>query len=103
MKRFSDDLPAAPLVMPSMVIQKYSRVDPWTPERVEHLANALLDWLKDPSHYFITHFCVEYGITYDRFLILTKDYPFLQEVYNRAKDVQEVRLVELAVTRKGDP
>ena len=74
----------------------------WTEGFIEKERLALLEWLKDPKNYFLTGFLVERGLVHEQIARFEKYSKKFCETMAIARYVQEQRLVELAVTRKGD-
>jgi hypothetical protein len=64
---------------------------------------ALCEWMDDPKNYFITSFLVQRGLCPEHLTRFAKYSEEFRETLERARLVQEGRLVELAVFRKGDP
>lgn len=82
---------------------KGGRPRKWTDEMIAKEAIALREWIKNPGNYFFTSFLVERGLhpqQIERFAKLSEEFC---EAYERAKLVQETRLVEMGITRSGDP
>lgn len=74
----------------------------WTEGLIEQKRKALEKWIADPKNYFFTSFLNQENLhleQIDRFCNYSEKF---RDTYTRALATQEVRLVELAVTKKGD-
>lgn len=74
----------------------------WTEDRIEIERKALEKWIANPKNYFFTAFMAErdlHGEQIERFCQYSSNF---RDTYARALKIQEARLVELAVSRKGD-
>ena len=74
----------------------------WTDEEIEAEANALNLWLENPNNYYFTKFLVERDLEtshLDKFAQYNENFRL---ALAKAKKLQEIRLVELAVSKKGD-
>lgn len=81
---------------------KGGRPRKWTDEVIAKETNALHEWIENPNNYFFTSFLTARNLhpqQVERFAEMSEEFC---EAYARAKLVQEQRLVELAVSRKGD-
>lgn len=74
----------------------------WTKPRIDRLTQALNEWIENPKNYFVLGFCNEQGIEHKHLERLAQMDESFCQTYSRAKQIQEERLVELGVSRKGD-
>lgn len=75
----------------------------WTDKAIAVEIQALREWMQDVNNYFITSFLVERGLHREHMERLSSYSEEFRSAFERARLVQECRLVELAVSRKGDP
>lgn len=75
----------------------------WTDERIEVETKALYEWIENTDNYFFTSFLNQRRLNPQQIDRFCKYYPPFRIAFELAKQFQEQRLVELAVTRKGDP
>ena len=92
-----------PIAVQPVVVKPNGRPTEWTEERIEVERLALLKWIKDPKNYFLTGFLVERGLINEQIARFEKNSKNFCDTMAVARHVQEQRLVELAVSRKGDP
>lgn len=74
----------------------------WTSVEIEKERIALEEWMENPKNYFFTNFLNIRKLhpeQIERFCTYNQEF---RESYARARRIQEERLVELAVFRKGD-
>jgi len=75
----------------------------WTEERIAQETAALVKWIANPKNIYFTNFLAERDLDtahLDRFCQYSEDFRLALE---KAKKIQECRLVDLAIYRKGDP
>jgi hypothetical protein len=82
---------------------KGGRPREWTAENIETERLALIEWAKDTKNYFITSFLNQRNLSPEHLCRFSQYSEEFREALERAKCIQEERLVDLAVTRKGDP
>lgn len=75
----------------------------WTDEVVERIADELVAWFKSsPANWYLMQFAIEY----DYLACYFDDWAHRNEKFNvalkKAKQIQEARLVQLALARKVD-
>lgn len=78
------------------------RKQEWTEQEIAQEVVAIYDWMDNPKNYFFTTFLTQRGLCpehLDRFASRSSDF---REALKMAKLIQEERLVELAVSKKGD-
>jgi hypothetical protein len=75
----------------------------WTEEAIEVERQALLKWIKDPKNYILIGFANERDLHPEQIQRMMEYSKEFRDCYARARQVQEERLVDLAVSRKGDP
>ncbi len=80
----------------------FGRPIEWNKPRIDRLTQALNDWIENPKNYFVLGFCNEQGIDHKLLETLSGRDEDFRQAYSRAKQIQEERLVELGVSRKGD-
>lgn len=94
---------AKPATEPSQVIKKkVGRPREWKDEDIEIERVRLLEWLEDEDNYFLTGFLVERGMTLENLARFERYSESFRETMKIAREVQEQRLVNLAVSRRGD-
>lgn len=74
----------------------------WTEELIEIERQHLIKWMENKNNYYLTSFRNERDLhreQIDRFCNYSIKF---RDTYARAMEIQEQRLVDLAVTRKGD-
>jgi hypothetical protein len=74
----------------------------WTEERIEKKRIALDKWMDDPKNYYVLAFLNKEGLHAGHIERFCEYSPLFRESYARAMKIQEERLVDLAVSRKGD-
>lgn len=74
----------------------------WTEERIEERTKALEKWMANPENYFFTKFLVEQNLDAKQITRMCEKSPRFCHTVEQAKRFQELRLVEMAVTKKGD-
>ena len=74
----------------------------WTKPKIKQVTEALKLWIDEPKNYYVISFCNEVGLLHSQLEDLASKDPEFAETYKIAKQVQEIRLVDLAVSRKGD-
>ena len=82
---------------------KGGRPRKWTDEAIAKETDALYEWIDNPNNYFFISFLIARSLhpqQVERFAAESEEFC---EAYARAKLVQECRLVEMGITRKGDP
>jgi len=92
------------LATQNLALQKRPACRPreWTDEDIELETEALIRWISNPNNYYFTSFLIERDLDtahLDRFAKYSETFRLTLE---KAKRVQEQRLVDLAVTKKGD-
>jgi hypothetical protein len=74
----------------------------WTEERIEVKTKALEKWIANPENYFFTKYLVEQDLDAKQVERLCQKSARFCQTVEKAKKVQELRLVEMAVSKKGD-
>ena len=82
--------------------ERGGRPTEWTAELIDKETEALYYWIQDPNNYFITSFLNLRGLHHENIERFARENEKFRAAYRLAKQIQEQRLVELAVTRKGD-
>lgn len=82
--------------------KKMGRPIEWTEKDIEVERLALEKWIENDSNYFITAFLNERRLHREQMDRFCRYSPNFRETFTRALAVQEQRLVELAVSKKGD-
>ena len=85
-----------------IVIRKVGRPIEWTQEAIAEEARLLGEWIKDERNYYFDRHLVERGLSHEhiaRFCQMSEDF---RETFSNAKKIQEVRLVEHALTKEHD-
>lgn len=78
------------------------KVSIWTPERIEEERLALEDWMQNTDNYFFVGYLNQRRLLRETCdYICTRDQAYAETV-KLAKSLQEERLVNKAVNRKGD-
>jgi len=83
-------------------IRPHARPIEWTNKLIENEAEELLKWCKDPNNYYFIKFFNERGYVYEQAERFARSNDTFCKALSHARSVQEQRLVELAVTKKGD-
>ncbi len=88
----------------SMAKYKHKQGRPleWTPERIEEERLALVKWFQNPDNYYFNAFLNERDLHREHLDYLFKYSKSFFDAVTRAREIQEQRLVELAVSKKGD-
>ena len=94
---------AKPLAKTEETIRKIGRPIEWTAELIEEERLALDAWIADKKNYFFTSFLNERRLGMEQVERFARTSQSFCESLALARRTQEQRLVELAVTRKGDP
>lgn len=81
---------------------KIGRPIEWTPERIEIERLALEKWIKNPKNYYFMAFFNERRIAHETVERLAREDSAFCVTLKLARAMQEQRLVELAITKKGD-
>jgi len=95
-------MPSKPKKKPTDQPAKIGRPREWTPERIEKERISLEAWIAIPKSYYVLEWLNQRGIDYTQAEKLASLSPSFQQTYARARAIQEQRLVDLAVSRKGD-
>ena len=74
----------------------------WTEESLLKLGNELLEWLKSPKNIFFEKFLIEYDLYGTMLGTYTEKYPSFSQLVNRAKKIQEYKIVEGAIVKDFD-
>lgn len=96
------DLEKVKIDDPIPVVKIMGRPLEWTVEKIDALADELYEWLKNPSNMYLNRFLISKGLVpiyADRFCERSE---YFGRACTLAKAYQEQKLVELAVSRKGD-
>ena len=87
---------------PDEVITKTGRPIEWTPERIAEETKALKKWSANPENYYLTRFLAERGLDTSHLDRFSKYDDSFRLALDYAKKIQECKLVELAISKKGD-
>lgn len=82
---------------------KGGRPRKWTEKEISAEYFALIEWMEDPNSYFMTSFLIQRYLKAEHLRRLSQYSEEFRETLERARLVQECRLVDLAVFHKGDP
>lgn len=74
----------------------------WTDADIAIENEALKDWIKNPKNYFLTSFLIDRDLHKEQMERFARYNQEFCATFEKAKQVQEQRLVDLAVTKKGD-
>lgn len=74
----------------------------WTEEKIEAECAALIEWMTDPTSYFLLNFFLSRGYSRSTGEFIASKSPTFKRLMEVANDIQESRLVDKAVHRKGD-
>ncbi len=74
----------------------------WTDADIALETQALKDWIKDPKNYFLTSFLIQRDLFKEQMERFARYNEEFRLTFDKAKLVQEQRLVDLAVSKKGD-
>lgn len=74
----------------------------WTEDMVEKVRKNLEEWIEDPKNFFFTGFLNKYNVHPQQIERFCNYSPEFRETHAKALRIQEERLVNLAVFRKGD-
>jgi hypothetical protein len=74
----------------------------WTKEYIEQKRQLLEKWIDNPKNYFFTTFLNEADLHHEHIERFCNYSPEFRATHARALKIQEARLVDLAVSRKGD-
>lgn len=86
----------------NLSISKGGRPIEWTKEAIKEEKDALEKWMLEPKNYFFTSFLNERGLHATEIARLIEVDKEFCDTVRQAKQIQEQRLVDLGVTRKGD-
>lgn len=75
----------------------------WTDSEIAKETEALHKWIADPKNYFFTSFLNERNLDPKQVQRFCEYDPEFCQAFERAKQIQEQRLVEGALNRKFDP
>lgn len=81
---------------------KIGRPVKYTPEVIEDIAEKLLLWAEDPKSFWLGEFCIKHGLWRQRLDEFANKSPEFSDALKRVKEIQETRLVLLAMARKID-
>ena len=87
----------------SIVPKKNGRPLEWTEERINIEADFLIDWINNEDSYFLTQFMNQRDLDPKLLATFSERSPKFHQAFEKAKRIQEERLVNLAVFKKGDP
>jgi len=87
---------------PFKIVNKGGRPLTWTDEKIEEEIEALYEWLENPRNYYLASFLNSRGLLREHASRFEKRHEGFRDAFNLARQIQEQRLVDLAVTKKGD-
>lgn len=82
--------------------QEGGRPREWTPARIEKERQYLLKWIANPKNFSVISFLNARDICRAQLERICNYSETFRATYEKAKQIQEERLIELAVTKKGD-
>jgi len=74
----------------------------WTEGFIEQKRKALAKWIENPKSYFFTSYLNQEDLHHEQIERFCNYSPEFRATYKRALAIQEQRLVDLAVFKKGD-
>jgi hypothetical protein len=74
----------------------------WTKDAIEKERVALLDWVQDEKNYYLDSFAVSRGYSRKQIHDLAEMDPSFSHAFEKAKTVQECRLVRMALEKRHD-
>ena len=74
----------------------------WTKEKIDGLADELIEWIKDEKNMWLGEFAVQHGFSRERMTELARENEKFREAFRIAKSYQESRLVIGGLTKKYD-
>jgi len=83
-------------------IRKLGRPQEWNEEAIEAETEALKEWIKDKDNYYFTSFLVARSLSDEHIARFEKRSESFRETLALARRVQELRLVQLALTKEHD-
>lgn len=81
---------------------KGGRPREWTEELIEVERQELDKWIHNPENYYLTNFLIERDLDNEGIARFCRYSERFRDTFEKAKRVQESRLVNLAVSKKGD-
>ena len=87
---------------PSPVVKAVGRPLEWTVERVDALADEIYEWLKNSKNMYFNRFLISKGLLPSHADMFCKRSEYFMLACNLAKAYQEQKLIELAISKKGD-
>ena len=88
--------------MVKKVKKKRGRPLKYTPEFINNLRLKLEKWIEIPSNWYISQFAIEHKIWKQRIYDFANKDPKFKDSLKKAEQIQETRLVQLALARKVD-
>lgn len=82
---------------------KGGRPRDWDENAIAIEEKALHEWIKNPRNYFLTSFLNQRGLTWKQISRFSEYSEEFCHTLERARLIQEERLVDLGISRKGDP
>jgi hypothetical protein len=82
---------------------KGGRPRDWDEQAIMAEMKALLEWMQNPRSYFLSSFLIQRNLSWEHLNRLSRYSEEFRETLERARLVQECRLVEMAISRRGDP
>ncbi len=67
---------------------------------IENEARLLEEWIKEPDNYFVNKFALQRGYDYHLPILWAKSNKYFSAIYSRAKQMQEVKLMEAGLNGK---
>lgn len=96
-------MPAPKGHLPYPGCEKGGRPRRYSEEDIEKLADELIDWMKDESHFWFKDFCLERGINPNLMTKLARENEKFSEAYELVKDMQESRVFKGALMKNFNP
>lgn len=91
-----------PELVKALSVPKMGRPVIWTEELIENERLALEEWIENPKNYYLGRFCEARDYTLDTLLVLEDKSKDFARTLKKARQVQENRLVDCAITKKHD-
>lgn len=82
---------------------KGGRPRQWDEKLITVEVQALREWIENPGSYFLSSFLVQRSLSWEHLNRFSQYSEEFRETLEKARLVQECRLVEMGVFRKGDP
>lgn len=74
----------------------------WTEEKIMEEGMALLEWMENPKNFYMYQFATERGYVNSKFADFCRDSEDFKDIYQRALDWQENKIIQLGMLKKLD-